>query len=199
MPPGNGFCCLVLEQLGPAAAQFISSPSQAWQLKAVTVIELTLPVAIICNSNLHFPLALLNLVVCFGYKYFAFLQAVFAGGSLGLRSSPRKIPGSNFLGLLNRRILEALAWKGRPLQFPHSIPAGRPAGPPGPACILLVMGAYYLLGQPMPSFFFFLSLFLKFLRYCFHFMFCFFGLEACESLAPHQGSNPHPLHWKATF
>lgn len=26
-----------------AAAQFISSPSQAWQLKAVTVIELTLP------------------------------------------------------------------------------------------------------------------------------------------------------------
>lgn len=71
-----------------------------------------------------------------------------------MRSSPRKIPGSNFLGLLNRRILEALAWKGRPLQFPHSIPAGRPAGPPGPACILLVMGAYYLLGQPMPSFFF---------------------------------------------
>ena len=76
-----------------------------------------------------------------------------------MRSSPRKIPGSNFLGLLDQQILEALAWKGRPLQFPHSIPAGWPAGPPGPACILLVMGAYYPLGQPMPSFFFFKSFF----------------------------------------
>ena len=114
-----------------------------------------------------------------------------------MRSSPRKIPGSNFLGLLDQQILEALAWKGRPLQFPHSIPAGWPAGPPGPACILLVMGAYYPLGQPMPSFFF-LSLFFNLLQYRFCFMFWFFGLEACESLAPHQGSNPHPLHWKAT-
>lgn len=48
-------------------------------------------------------------------------------------------------------IMEALGWKDRPLQFPHSIPAGWPAGPPGPACILLVMGAHDHLGQPMSS------------------------------------------------
>lgn len=57
---------LLLEQLRPAGGQFISLPSQALQLKAVTVIELSLPVAIICNSNLHFLPALLDLAVCFG-------------------------------------------------------------------------------------------------------------------------------------
>lgn len=46
--------------------QFISLPRQAFQLKAVTVIELSLPVAIICNSNLHFLQALLDLAACFG-------------------------------------------------------------------------------------------------------------------------------------
>ena len=76
-----------------------------------------------------------------------------------MRSSPRKTPGSNFLGLLDLRILEALAWKDRSLQFPHSIPASWPAGPPDPACILLVMGAYYLLGKPTPPFFFLIFFF----------------------------------------
>lgn len=62
------------------------------------------------------------------------------GSSLG------KIPGSNFLSLLDLRIIEAQGWKDRPLQFLHSIL--RYASPPGPACMLVLMDAHYLLGHP---------------------------------------------------
>ena len=39
---------------------------------------------------------------------------------------------------------------------------------------------------------------LNLLQYCFcFFIFWCFGCEACESHLPDQGSNLHPLHWKA--
>ena len=38
---------------------------------------------------------------------------------------------------------------------------------------------------------------LNLLQYCFCFMFWCLGCEACGILVPDQGSNPHPLHWKA--
>ena len=76
-----------------------------------------------------------------------------------MRSSPRKIPWSNFLGLLDLRILKALAWKDRSLQFPHSIPASWPSRPClhtfGDGCLLPVGKTHAIF------FFFFLSLFLN--------------------------------------
>ena len=43
----------------------------------------------------------------------------------------------------------------------------------------------------------FLKSLLNLLQYCFCFMFCFFGLEACGILVPRSGIELHPLHWKA--
>ena len=37
---------------------------------------------------------------------------------------------------------------------------------------------------------------LTFLKYCFYFMFCFFGYKAHGISTPYQRSNPPPLHWK---
>ena len=42
----------------------------------------------------------------------------------------------------------------------------------------------------------FLKSLLNLLQYCFRLMFWAFGPEACRVLAPNQGSNPYPLHWK---
>ena len=48
-------------------------------------------------------------------------------------------------------------------------------------------------------FFFFFKSLLNLLQYCFCFMFCFFFIVARHvgSWLPNQGSNLHPLHWKA--
>ena len=46
------------------------------------------------------------------------------------------------------------------------------------------------------SSFFFLKVFIEFVTIpLLFYVFWFFGHEACGILAPHQGSNPHPLHW----
>ena len=40
---------------------------------------------------------------------------------------------------------------------------------------------------------------LNLLPYCFHFMFVFLAKRHVGSYLPHQGSNPHSLHWKVKF
>lgn len=124
LSPVHGFCCLALEQLSPAEG-FISLPSQALQLNPATVIELPLPVAIICNSSFIFS------------PYFWICQCVLVKNTLHFckRFLQEATWGEVITGGNSRVEFSGgdSGWKERPQLLRYSVPN---AASLGPACIV---------------------------------------------------------------
>ena len=70
-----------------------------------------------------------------------------------------------------------------------------PSFQPSQACLFFPTHPPSIAPDHWSIIFFYKSL-LNLLQYCFCFMFCFFGNEACEVLAPGPVTELRPLHWK---